>query len=130
MKIRLLFLLAVLLLYSCIENPTTTASEKTDTLLLQSGSIMTSSENSAALLDSVATETAEKVGNNIDKLTELVKVYQTQSKTVRAVKEVIIRDTVYIETKKNFWGKEKKKVTTSSDSSTNETQIVDTVAAD
>lgn len=126
MKVKLMFLLAVLFVYSCTENPTTTTPEKTDTLLQQCDSVIMKSENSAALLDSVTTETAEKVGGNIDKLTELVRVYRTQNKLVKTVKQVVIHDTVYIETKKNFWGKEKKKVTTSSDSSTIQTETVDT----
>ena len=129
MKIKSMFLVAILFLYSCTENHTTTISEKTDTLLLHSDSAILKSETSAAKLYSVTNETAEKVGSNIDKLTELVREYQIRSKTVRAVKEVVIHDTVYIETKKNFWGKEKKKITTSSDSSTIQTESVDTTTS-
>lgn len=96
----------------------TTSIEKTDSIIIKS-------QQSAKNLDSITNETAEKVTSNVEKLTELVETYkiqtQTKIKVVKEVKQVVIHDTIYIEKKKNFWGKEKTTTKSASDSSVIET---------
>jgi hypothetical protein len=78
-------------------------------------------QQSADELTAVTNETTEKVSNNVQKLTEQIKVYEMQTKTIKAVKQVVIHDTIYIEKKKNFWGKEKTTINKVSDSTSMET---------
>lgn len=126
---KLKIILVATLLLSCNSGEVSlTKPTKTDSLLIASDSAIANVEQSTKLLDSVTTVTAEKVHNNVDKLTETINNYETKIKSAVKIKTVekVIRDTVYIETKKSFWGKTKKSITTSSDSSVNQLEIVDT----
>ena len=70
--------------------------------------------------DSVTKEKVTKVINNIQYLTREVEKYKeielTLRKTVATEKIIYKTDTVFIEKKKNFWGKEKTNTTVKSDS--------------
>jgi hypothetical protein len=130
---KLITLLTITLLASC-GNPSTTPTDN-DTMipptessapLDEADSLIVKAQQSAMELDAVTNETTEKVTNNVEKLTELVKVYETKTKTVKTAKQVVIHDTIYIEKKKNFWGKEKVNVSKSTDSATSE--VIDTTS--
>lgn len=122
--------LIVCLLVGCTTNTPTESPEAThtDSLIAVSDSVAASAAHSSQVLDSVTTATAEKVADNVKVLTNTITNYETKIKTATKTitVEKVIRDTVYVETKKNFWGKTKKSVTTSSDSSINELEVVDT----
>jgi hypothetical protein len=91
----------------------------------EADSVIMKAQQSADELNAVTNETTEKVSTNVQKLTEQIKVYELQTKTIKAVKQVVIHDTVYVERTKNFWGREKTTVSnTASDSSI--TESVDT----
>jgi len=130
---KLITLLTITLLVSC-GNPSTTSTE-TDTMippaesaptLDETDSLIAKAQQSAMELDAVTNETAEKVTGNVEKLTELVKVYETKTKTVKTAKQIVIHDTIYIEKKKNFWGKEKVNVSKSTDSTS--TELIDSTS--
>jgi Flp pilus assembly CpaF family ATPase len=74
--------------------------------------------------DSVTKQTVTKVIHNIKFLNKEVEKYKQiellLKQTVATEKIVYKIDTVYIETKKNFWGKEKTNTTIKSDSIVNE----------
>lgn len=123
--------LALLSLVGCKSNETDTPPPAegvvaASPVMDEADSIIMKAQQSADELAAVTNETTEKVSNNVQKLTEQIKVYEQQTKTVRAVKQVVIHDTIYIEKKKNFWGREKTTVSTASDSSVNES--VDTTS--
>ena len=125
---KLKYIALALLLAGCKSNSTTApVPTKTDSLIIMSDSIAAKAEASSKALDSVATVTAEKVTDNVKVLNETIVNYETQIKTATKVKTVetikTVHDTVYIETKKNFWGRTKKSVTVASDSSVNQTEV-------
>lgn len=127
MKIRNIILTALLI--GCgTSNTEVHEPTKTDSLLIISDSVAASAARSSDILDSVTTVTAEKVTDNVKVLTNTINNYETKIKSAVKIKTVekVIRDTVYIETKKSFWGKTKKSITTSSDSSINQLEAVDT----
>lgn len=76
------------------------------------------------VLDSTSKETdsiiSNKVRNTVDKMTALeleVEGYKTERLQIMSTEKMVYRvDTVYIETKRNFWGKEKTSTTIKSDS--------------
>lgn len=127
MKIK--YILIALLLTACTKNTAVENVTETDSLFAQTDSIIIKTNKSGELLDSVTTVTTEKVSKNVNQLTQAITNYQSQLKTANKIKVVqkVIHDTVYIETKKNFWGKTKKTVITKSDSTTNEEQTLDTL---
>jgi hypothetical protein len=128
MKIKNILLAC--LLVGCTTKTTTEAPEitYTDSLIAVSDSVMASAECSSKTLDSVTTATAEKVKDNVKVLTNTITNYETKIKaaTKTITVEKVIRDTVYIETKKSFWGKTRKSITTSSDSTVGQSEVVDT----
>lgn len=128
---KLIYLLIAFLFIGCnSNNPTPTSPTKTDSLILISDSVIYNAEKSAKVLDSVTTVTTEKVHDNIKVLTNTITNYETQIKTATKIKiktvEKIIHDTVYIETKKSFWGKTKTSVSTKSDSTIDQSEVIDT----
>ncbi len=131
MKLKTL-LIVCLLLAGCgtqteteVEAPKATS---TADLLNTSDSVIANAERSSQILDSVTTVTTEKVHDNIKVLTNTITNYETKIKaaTKTITVEKVIHDTVYIETKKSFWGKTKTNVTTKSDSTIGQSEVVDT----
>lgn len=123
--------LALLSLVGCKSNETSTPPPAEGAVAAtpamdEADSVIMKAQQSADELAAVTNETTEKVTTSVQKLTEQIKVYEQQTKTVRAVKQVVIHDTIYIEKKKNFWGKEKTTISNVSDSSVNES--VDTTS--
>jgi uncharacterized protein YcfL len=116
--------LTMLLSVGCSSNEPTTPVGSTATevpVMDETDSLIMKAQQSADQLTTVTNETADKVSNNVHKLTEQIKVYELQTKTIKAVKQVVIHDTIYIEKKKNFWGKEKTTINRASDSTSTET---------
>lgn len=126
------YILAILLLVGCNSKVEAPEMTKTDSLLVISDSIAAKADLSSKILDSVTTITTQKVTDNVNILTNTITNYETQIRSAIKVKTVdrIIHDTVYIETKKSFWGKTKKTVTAKSDSTINQTEIIDTLKND
>jgi hypothetical protein len=125
---KLKALLIVCLLVGCGTQTKAPEVTSTDSLLIVSDSVAANAERSSQILDSVTVVTTEKVHDNIKVLTNTITNYETKIKaaTKTITVEKIIRDTVYIETKKSFWGKTKTNVTTKSDSTTGQSEVVDT----
>jgi len=121
-------ILITCLLAGCTTNTEAPEVTNTDSLMAVSDSVMAKAECSSQVLDSVTTVTAEKVTDNVQVLTNAITNYETKIKaaTKTITVEKVIRDTVYIETKKSFWGKTKKSITTTSDSSVDQSEVVDT----
>lgn len=126
MKLR--YILIAFLLVGCGSDSQAPQLTKTDSLLIKSDSAIASVNTSSGVLDSVTEVTTEKVNDHIKVLTNTITNYETQIKSAVKVKTVekIIHDTVYIEVKKSFWGKTKTSVTKKSDSTLNQSEIVDT----
>jgi uncharacterized protein YcfL len=116
--------LTMLLSVGCASNEPTTPVGSTATevpVMDETDSLIIKAQQSADQLTTVTNETTDKVSNNVQKLTDQIKVYELQTKTIKAVKQVVIHDTIYIEKKKNFWGKEKTTINRASDSISTET---------
>jgi hypothetical protein len=88
--------------------------------------------------DSITHEKVIKVITNIKYLTNTVEKLKFEkiqlSKELKISKENVRIDTVFVETKKSFWGREKKTITTKSDSqdietidSTTTEKVMDTI---
>jgi hypothetical protein len=117
-------LLAILFILSCKNKESEVITEQPSKI----DSIIEKSKNNfevAALVsnksDSATNKTIYKIIKEIGYLTTEVNNYKKinlLSKEVVSTEKIIYKiDTVYIETKKNFWGKEKTKTSVKSDSS-------------
>jgi len=116
--------LTLLLLVGCASDESAIPTEGVTSgapVMDETDSLIMKAQQSADQLTAVTNETTEKVTGNVEKLTEQIKIYETQTKTIKAVKQVVIHDTIYIEKKKNFWGKEKTTINRASDSTSTET---------
>ena len=116
-----LLLLSVLFLFSC-ENK---ENEAVDEKIIEADNILENSQkhfDTAIVVyqqsDSAAKEKVIQIVKEINYLNVEVEKYKSQ--TVASEKIVYKVDTVYIETKKNFWGKEKTNTTIKSDSTITE----------
>jgi hypothetical protein len=121
---RILFL-AILFLVSCgsPKNETQEVYEKTeeiDSLLKSSNSHIDTAVAVTKSSDSIVHDKVIKVIKEIKYLTKEVDRYRSVEKLTKevvATEKIVYRiDTVYVETKKNFWGKEKTKTSVKSDS--------------
>lgn len=128
MKLSNLLIASTLFLISCGGKSNESIPTKTDTLLLESDMVIKNAETSSKKIDSVTNETSEKLNDNIEVLNNTINNYKIQTQKIKSVsiKEKIIYrvDTIFIETKKNFWGKTKKSVSSVSDSSVNQNESV------
>jgi regulator of replication initiation timing len=118
---RLLLLISIPLLFSCQSKEY----EELSTESIQADDILEISQkhfDTAVIVykqsDSVAKEQVIKIVKEISYLnTEVEKYKEVLSKQTIATEKIVYKiDTVYIETKKNFWGKEKTNTTIKSDS--------------
>lgn len=121
---KILFLLFAFVV-SCSE-PTSVnleSVEVSDSILFQSDKNLMVADTIAKLSDSSTKERIVLVVSEINYLTKEIEKFKTEritleSKLKETSEKIIYRiDTVYIETKKNFWGKEKTNISTKSDSS-------------
>lgn len=122
---RSILLLLLAFVVSCSE-PTSVNLESvkvSDSILYQSDKNLMVADTVAKLSDSSTKERIVLVVSEINYLTKEVEKFKTEritleSKLKETSEKIIYRiDTVYIETKKNFWGKEKTNISTKSDSS-------------
>jgi hypothetical protein len=104
-----------------------------------SDSLMEKNHNDIMILDTVTKKsdliTKRKVSNiikEINYLTNTVEILKTEksllTRELQISKQNVRIDTVFIETKKNFWGKEKRSITVKSDSS--QTEFLDSSSVD
>ena len=86
-------------------------------------SIIYNSKNTMKMVDSIGkasdSSTKKKIQKTVEKIKYLTKelvITKNAVSTLTNKKNIIIHDTVYIESEKNFWGKKKTKVNIVSDS--------------
>jgi regulator of replication initiation timing len=118
---RKLLLLSVLFLFSCKnqnQEVITKQMVEVDNILENSQKHFDTAVIVYKQSDSVAKEQVIKIVKEISYLnTEVEKYKEVLSKQTIATEKIIYKiDTVYVETKKNFWGKEKTNTTIKSDS--------------
>jgi hypothetical protein len=78
--------------------------------------------------DSVNRENEKSVAQKVDQVAQKIKILKQEIQIAKTTTKTIYKiDTVYIETKKNFWGKEKTNTTVVSDSSVTQDEVVDTL---
>ena len=116
-----LLVIATLFLSSCTNQEYDIVDDKTlavDSLLEQSNKNLDSVEVVDHKSDSVTKENIIKVIKEISYLNNEVEKYkEVLSKQTIATEKIVYKiDTIYIETKKNFWGREKTNTTIKSDS--------------
>ena len=112
--------LFVLLILASCNSPEQLENEQKnlDSLIQVSDEQIHCAEKSAKHLDSVTTETIEKTTEKVNEMTNELDSYKSQMTKIKKTEKIVYRvDTVFIEKKKNFWGREKTKVNVSSDSS-------------
>ena len=91
-------------------------------------SIIHNSEINIVRSDSVNRENEKSVAKKVEQAVQKIKILKQEIEFAKTTTKTIYRiDTVYIETKKNFWGKEKTDVTVTSDSTVTETEVLDTI---
>ena len=113
--------IAIMFLFSCTNQESEVVIEKADavdSLIEQSNKNLDSVQIIDHKSDSVTKEQVTKIVKEISYLnTEVEKYKEVLSKQTIATEKIVYKiDTVYIETKKNFWGKEKTNTTIKSDS--------------
>ena len=124
MKKIILFI--VIFLTSCSQKIDTEVIDdiSTDSVLINSQSNLIQSDSIQKKSDSTTKEQVVKVIRDFQILNNEITKYKTERLTLMnqiqfTTEKVIYRiDTVYIETKKNFWGKEKTQTSVKSDSTT------------
>jgi len=117
----------VIMFISCnvgTESPVPTQESNTDSILKESmlhidtAKIVSDKSDSAVKKDVIKVIREFKI---LNREIEKYKVRSLNTQQVVSTERIIYKtDTVYIETKKNFWGKEKTKTSIKSDSSVNE----------
>lgn len=123
---RILTSIIFLLLVGCSSNNPSIEKkyEKTDSIINNSKKTIITSDSVIRKTDKVISEKIEKTAGEIKSLNNEINGLQQELKLSKlAVKTITKIDTVYIETKKNFWGKTKTNTTIKSDS----TQTVDSL---
>lgn len=108
-------LLYILLTAGCISKKTIDPIEaqlaEVDSVIAHNQEVIQEAQSLTEKADSVVKEDISKMTSQIEAMNQEV----AQLRTVQKIERVRI-DTVYIETKKNFWGREKTKTTVVSDS--------------
>jgi hypothetical protein len=122
---KLLFILAILFA-SCSNQEIGIEAVSTADIALQKSAESVASAHQVSVKSDIATKKQiTKVVFKIKYLTNEIVKFKTERLTLinqlSTVKEKVRIDTVYIEKKKNFWGKEKTNTTVKSDSLVNET---------
>lgn len=116
---KILYITLLLLVVGCSSHQI-----KTETNYEKVDSIIKSSEVNLVRSDSVNRESEKIITQKINQTVAKINDLKEEVKTAKlAVKTVTRIDTVYIETKKNFWGKTKTSTVVKSDS----TEVVDSL---
>lgn len=125
---KVLYAIFVLLVVGCSNKQTETETnyEKVDSILNSSKTTLIKSDSitkrSEAIIAKKIDRTVAKIQDLKEEATEAKNALNTASKVVKVIRVV---DTVYIEKRRNFWGREKEKVTTVSDSTLVEDSTID-----
>lgn len=120
---NLSLLLPVLLIISC-----TSPNPQIENTYEKIDSAIQSSKISIVRSDSVNRENEKSVAQKVEQTLQKIKILKQEVEIAKTMTKTVYRiDTVYIETKKNFWGKEKTDITVTSDSTVTETEAVDTL---
>ncbi len=137
-----IFLILSLFFFSCSNNePVEPIVDEMDSVLINSQQHLVTSDSIQKKSDSTTKEQVIKVIREFKYLTNEVEKFKTEKIQLMNVQNMVTEkiiyriDTVYIETKKNFWGKEKTSTsiksdsttTTNTDSSTTTTEKIDTI---
>ena len=117
-------LFTVIFFVSCGQKPDTEIIDDTptDSVLINSQQHLITSDSIQKKSDSTTKEQVIKVIRDFQILTNEITKYKTERLTLMnqlqlTTEKIVYRiDTVYIETKKNFWGKEKTQTSVKSDS--------------
>lgn len=121
---KLLFALALLSIGCSNEQVLVDTPSTADIALQKSAEVVASAHQVAVKSDIATKKQITKVVFKIKYLTNEIVKFKTERLTLinqlSTVKEKVRIDTVYIEKKKNFWGKEKTSTTVKSDSLVNE----------
>lgn len=112
-----------ILFISCSSKETNTIKDKlisdSDSMIVNSSNNIMVSDTVQRVSDSITQDKVVKVITNIKYLTNTVEKLKIEklllSKELTVSKQNVRVDTVFIETKKSFWGKEKKTIKTKSD---------------
>ncbi len=121
---KYIFLILSLCLFSCSTSEVEPEIVEVDSVLLNSEQHLITSDSIQKKSDSTTKAQVIKVIREFKYLTNEVEKFKTERIQLMNVQnltteKIIYRiDTVYIETKKNFWGKEKTSTSVKSDSST------------
>jgi hypothetical protein len=122
---NLLFILAILFVGCSNEQVSVEVPSTADIALQKSAESVASAHQVSVKSDIATKKQITKVVFKIKYLTNEIVKFKTERLTLinqlSTVKEKVRIDTVYIEKKKNFWGKEKTNTTVKSDSLVNET---------
>lgn len=115
--------LLALLLIGC-----TSPQMKNESTYEKIDSVIHNSEISIVRSDSLNRENEKSVAKQVDQVAQKIKILKQEIEIAKTTTKTIYKiDTVYIETKKNFWGKEKINTTVVSDSSVTEDEVIDTL---
>lgn len=121
---KYIFIILSLYLFSCSNSEVEPEIVEVDSVLLNSEQHLITSDSIQKKSDSTTKAQVIKVIREFKYLTNEVEKFKTERIQLMNVQnltteKIIYRiDTVYIETKKNFWGKEKTSTSVKSDSST------------
>jgi len=118
-----ILLIMFILFISCSSKETNTIKDKlisdSDSMIVNSSNNIMVSDTVQRVSDSITQDKVVKVITNIKYLTNTVEKLKIEklllSKELTVSKQNVRVDTVFIETKKSFWGKEKKTIKTKSD---------------
>lgn len=122
---RTSFLFALLFVLSCsheeVDQVDNSTLELSDSILSKSCRSLDTATKVAHTSDSLTTQYITKVVKEIHNLEGEVKRYKEEKVQLMTTEKIVYRvDTVYIESRKNFWGKEKIQTSVKSDSTVQE----------
>lgn len=121
-------LLISIFFISCSQNSEEVVVSQTeaDTAILESIKLKDSTIIVLDLADKKTTQVVKKVIEKVDDLQELNNVLKKENsslkETIKVTKSTVIRDTVFITEKKNFWGKTKTTIDSSQSVTEDSTQ--------
>jgi hypothetical protein len=125
--------LLIFFLFSCdnnqLNNDFNLIDNNADSIIIKSNKSILVSDTLNKISDSITTTKVNKVIKEIHYLTKYVNVLKIEknnlTKELKYSKENVRIDTVFVETKKSFWGKTKTTINTKTDTSSN--QAIDSI---
>jgi hypothetical protein len=125
--------LLIFFLFSCdnnqLNNDFNLIDNNADSIIIKSNKSILVSDTLNKISDSITTTKVNKVIKEIHYLTKYVNVLKIEknnlTKELKYSKENVRIDTIFVETKKSFWGKTKTTINTKTDTSSN--QAIDSI---